>query len=134
MSFYSEMEKVIANQGDAGLDHLEHYYGLMLELRRPIKSDVYARVHGSNSGSNTEVIKTFKGVVEGDDFFPSNGAFSGGFIAGFLYTRDKDVRVGDEIRIEPSDTKMRRYKVVGKESLGLTREIFVKWKLSSIGD
>ena len=134
MSFYAEMERIIAKQGDAGLDHLEHYYGLKLELRRPEKSGVYTRVHGSQAGANTQVIKEFVGVVEGDDFFPASGEFSGGFMAGFLYSREKEVRVGDEVRIVSEDGKIRRYKIVGKESLGLTREIFTKWKLSALGN
>lgn len=134
MSFYSDMERVISEYGDAGLDHLEHYYGLKLSLYRPEKSDVYSRTHGHTAGSPEILIKNFVGVVEGDDFFPSTDGFSGSFQAGFLYSRDKEVKVGDIVSINEKDHKVRRYKIVSRLQLGLTREIFTKWKLSSLGD
>lgn len=134
MSFYSEMERVIKNQGDAGLDHLEYYYGIELELRRPTKSNAYGRVHGSQAGTNTAHIKDFKGVVEGNDFFESNRGISPSFLAGFLYTRETDILVGDVIHIKADDDRHTKYKITAKETIGLTTKVFQKWKLSALGD
>lgn len=134
MSFYQQMEQIIKENGTRGIEHLEFYYGLDLEIHRPTKSDVYNRVHGGNAGGPTNLVKTFTGILHGDDFFPSNDTHSGGFVSGFLYTSESDILVGDTIKIVPVDNKIRRFKIVSKENIGLTTEVFTKWKLSAIGN
>lgn len=134
MTFYSEMERIIKEQGEKGLDLLEHYAGIELELYRDSTDDVYSRVHGHVSGSEGELIKEFIGVLQSDDFAPSNDAYSGNFEVGFLYTKDKDVKIGDVIKIKSVDKKNRRFKIVEIDTVGLTLEIFKSFKLSNLGD
>jgi hypothetical protein len=135
MRFYNDMEKVIRNNGERGLEQLEHYYGVLLEVfRANPQNDVYARVHGKNRGRQGNMIAKVIGILVGDDFFPSDDEFSGGFELGFLYTRSGKIKVGDVLRIAPEDGKERKYKVESKEDIGLTDSVFEKYKLSNIGD
>jgi hypothetical protein len=132
---YDEMERIIQDQGERGLEVMEYYYGMDLEILRPNrKGDVYGQVHGSDSGGPTNLFKVIRGVLQGDDFLPSNNSHSGNFETGFLFTKDKDILVGDVINIRSRDDKQRRFKVVERQQIGFTTEIFTKWKLSSIGD
>ena len=133
-SFYSEMERIIKANGDRGLDVLLYYYGLELENYRPQKLDVYNTVHGPDAGGKADKIKDFVGIIQGDDFFPSTGTSSANFTSAFLYCKESDVIVGDEIRIKSEDDKRRHYKIIRKESVGLTTEVFTKFVLSNIMD
>lgn len=130
--FYNEMEKIIKNNGDDGLSHLLHYYGMKLDLERQIKNDVYSRVHGSDAGQPTKKIKSFVGVLQGDDFFESSNSLHPSFQAGFLYTRENEILVGDVILIVSNDNLNRKYKIVAREAIGLTTTVFTKWKLSAM--
>lgn len=134
-NFYKNMESAIKQNGERGLIQLEHYYGVELSIYREIQSstNVYGRVHGKNSGKEGEFVENFIGVVIGDDFFPSSN-LSGSFVAGFLYTRHGNIKTGDTIKINSDDGKIRRYKIESKDNIGLTTEIFTRWKISSIGD
>ena len=132
--FYNQMEKIIAEQGLSGLIQLEHYYGMKLELSRQIKSGSFDDVHGSNAGQPVEKVKDIIGVLQGDDFFEANTTQSPAFVAGFLYTRDSDVLVGDIIHIASNPERSRRYKIVAIESVGLTIEVFRRYKLSAMGN
>lgn len=132
---YSEMEKVIKAQGERGLEQLEFYYGIDLDvLRQTTKADAYSQVHGRDAGGPTSIVDTICGVLQGDDFLPSNDWYSGNFETGFLYTRSKAILVGDTIKIVTTDGKSRQFKIVERQQIGFTTEIFTKWKLSGLGD
>jgi hypothetical protein len=128
------MEEIIKKQGERGLEQLLFYYGLDLDLLRQQKNDVYSKVHKENAGGPVSKVKGFKGILQNDDFFQSNNNYAGGFEAGFLYTKDPDVMVGDIIAIQSSDVKLRRYKIVKRLAVGQTLEIFTKWEISAIAD
>lgn len=134
-SFYANMEHAIKENSDRGIEVLEHYYGVDLGLYRERRTgNVYGKVHGKNSGKEGELIDRIIGILVSDDFFPSTGKSSGSFLEGFMFTRCKDVKTGDIIKIDSEDGKQRRYKIESKDGLGMTTEIITKWKISSIGD
>ena len=130
--FYNEMERIIKEHGAQGLSQLIRYYGMDLKLLRQSKNGVYSRVYGMDAGQPTKLVKNFIGVLQGDDFFESNTTISPAFVAGFLYTEESEILVGDVILIVSDDSRNRRYKVTAKESLGMTTTVFVKWKLSAM--
>lgn len=132
--FYNEMEKIIEKQGLDGLIQLEFYYGMELELSRQTKTGPYSSVHGSDAGQPGKPVKTFIGILQGDDFFESNTTQTPAFVAGFLYTREDDILVGDTVKIVSKKERSRRYKVTAIDSIGLTREVFKRYKLSAMGD
>ena len=134
-SFYLEMEKVIKANGDRGLDQLLFYYGIDLSLfRQTTKIDVYSKVHQVNAGGPTTKVKDFTGIIQSDDYSPATGNLVTKFTSAFLYTKEVDFIVGDEIRINSADDKIRHYKVIEKESIGLTTEIIVRYKLSNLAE
>lgn len=130
------MERIIKENGERGLEQLEFYYGVRLEVHRNVtaRGDVYSQVHGRNSGKEGMKVTDITGILVGDDFFPADDLYTGGFDLGFLFTRSDKVKVGDTLKVGVSDGKIRRYKVESKEDIGLTTGVFVKWKLSNLGD
>ena len=133
-SFYSEMEKLIQQNGDRGLDNLLYYFGLELSNFRQMKSDPYSKVHGANAGAYSPKVKDFTGIISSDDYSPATGNLVTKFTSAFLYTKEVNVLVGDEIRINSDDSKVRHYKVIEKESIGLTKEVIVRYKLSNLAE
>ena len=133
-TFYSDMERIIQQGGDRALDNLLHYYGLELSNYRQLKSDVYSKVHSVNAGGYAPKVKDFIGIVASDDYSPSTGNLVTKFTSAILYSREEDLLVGDEIRINSADDKSRHYKIIEKESIGLSREIIVRYKLSNIAE
>jgi hypothetical protein len=136
MRFLKDMERVIQNNGERGLEHLEFYYGVDLAIIRSVagRADIYSKVHGKNRGKEGVVVDKIVGILASDDFFAADDAYTGGFELGFLYTRSDKVIVGDTLQIDSSDGKIRRFKVESKEDIGFTQTIFKKWKLSNLGD
>lgn len=135
MTFYSNMEDVIKNLGEAGLEQVLFYSGINLELFRQSVSGAYGRVHRDNAGGPVRRISEFVGVIQNDDFFPVNGTHAGGFEFGVLYCKiDCGVRVGDEIHVVSEDERIRNYKVVKKVAIGNTKTVFTKWEVSAIGE
>lgn len=135
MSMLDDMEEIIENQGKAGLEHLMHYYALDLEIHRTRrKTDVYSKVHGTNSGASVEPYKEFQGILQGDDLVASNRHYLGNFDMGYLYTLEDEITEGDVIVVRRKDEKKVRFKVNNYESIGMTREVFGRWTLSNLGD
>jgi hypothetical protein len=133
MRFFKEMERIVKEINTESLRVLEHYYGLELELFHEDKNG-YSDVYGVHAGNNQTKIRNFIGILVSDDFYSADGQYSGNFEEGFLYTTDKDVKPTDVIKVKVSDTKIRRYKVIRKESIGMQDEVFVRYKLSNLGD
>jgi len=134
MSFYSEMEKIIDKHGEDGLIHLEHYYGIDLELYRQVKNSAYSTVHGRDAGQPASHLKNFIGILQSDDFFPANSTQAPAFEAGFLHTRELEILVGDVIKIVSNDDRNRRYRIIEIDSIGLTQQVYKRYKLSALGD
>lgn len=133
--FLSNIEQNIARTyGDIAIKRLEELYGRELRLYRQNKADVYSRVYGKHSGAISDDFVTIIGIVTGDDFFPSDSAYSGSFEEGWLYTSTPDkVLIGDTLEFLALDGKARRYEVTSKENIGQTKEVFTKYRLSSRG-
>lgn len=135
MGFFNNVEKVIKDNAARGLEHIEFYYGIDTQIYRETpKNSRYSKVHGKNSGKEGEYLTTIIGLFESDDFFAADDGFSGSFELGFFYSRSNEVKVGDTLRIASDDGKERKYKVESKEDIGFTTTVFIKWKISSIGD
>ena len=132
MSFFNDIEKIIHNQSKTGIDQLLFYYGVSISLMRQKKDDVYSRVHGSKSGGPQYEVKKFVGIPVSDDYFPSNDGYSGSFQGGFLYTKEQSILVGDTLKINSSDGKIRRYKVEQVVSIGYTMEVFSKYEIVAL--
>ena len=135
MSFYSNVEKIIKEQGEDGLRHLEFYNGIDLIHYRQRKGDAYSKVHGTNSGQPVEEIGRFLGILQGDDFFEANSTQKPGFLAGFLYvSKPRDILTGDVIKVVSEDGNGSRYKITKIEKIGLTTDVLKRYKLSAMGD
>ena len=131
--FFYEGERILKGLMDVGITHMEYYYGLDLELHRTHK-DIHTDVYGNHAGGKTSLEKNFTGILVSDDFFASDNAYSGNFNEGFLYTSDKDVMVGDVVAVKSADNKIRRFKIILRESLGTQTEVINRFKLSNLGD
>lgn len=131
MRFFANMEKIIKDQGDQGLEQLMFYAGVDLKLFRQ-DGDQYSHAFGKHSGNRSDLIRMFVGALVSDDFFPADGAAAGNFEEGFLFTKDQGIMVSDVIEVDSADGKVRRYKVDSKESIGTQTEIFTKWKITNL--
>jgi hypothetical protein len=132
-SFFSEMERIIATNSDNALEVALHYYGQNLQLfRAKLASDnPYGKVHGKEAGGKYECIKKFIGILQSDDFSPTDGYYSGNFSEGFLYTKEKGIRAGDVVELITSG-EPRKFRVETPESIGYSTNLFVKFKLSNM--
>ena len=131
MSFYSNVEKILESSLIDKMSYLEKYYGLDIEVHRTEK-DVYTRVYGENAGTHTEYVTTITGVIVSDDFFTSGIVSSGSFEEGYLYTSYTGDLVGTTIKINRQDGKTRNYKVDSKESIGMSTDVFNRYKINSL--
>ncbi len=132
------------------LSFLINNYSLSLELRRitPKTSGVspsslsgeydhYGVDYGDvdDKDDSLELVDTIAGIITGDNFTPTDpfsNAIFGGSSEIALYTKSTIVLSGDIIKVVR--TKSRRYKVDVEESLGITKEVFKRWRLLTLGD
>ena len=133
MSFYQNVEDILQDNMIEKIKYLEKYYGIDIEVYKT-ERDVYTKVYGKNSGTSIEYIDTITGVIVSDDFFTTGLVSSGSFEEGFLYTSYKDNLVGMTIKINRQDGKTRNYKVESKESIGMTTNVFNRYKINSLAD
>lgn len=133
MSFYSNVENILEKTLVDKIAYLEQYYGISIDIYKTDR-DVYTNVYGKNAGTSIEYIDTIKGVIVSDDFFTTGIVSSGSFDEGFLYTSYKDNIVGMTIKINRQDGKIRNYKVESKESIGMTTNVFNRYKINSLAD
>lgn len=132
-TFLSEVERVLQEFGERGLEQLMFYSGVNLDLERPsVQDSVYAKVHGKNAGGNMEKVDEFIGVVVGDDFFPTTSNWAGVFKKAWLFTTYDQFKPGDEIVIQRQDDRRMAYRVQERSGLGTTTKVFTKWELSGI--
>lgn len=131
--FYNEIEKLLQSKADDQLEHMLFYYGVDLEVSK-ITEGTMTKVYGTHAGGHAQKIKDIVGILIGDDFFPSDEASGGGFVRGFLYTNDLTLTGNMIISIKGQDAKSRRYKIVQKETNGVTTTVFTRYLVSSLGE
>lgn len=132
-TFASEIDNIIKQNGERGLEVVLYYHGRDLRLmRQVVRDDAYARVHNKNAGNPVRQIKNFIGAIVGDDFFTNTVTHAGTFKSAWLYTDDQDVRPGDEVEIVRTDGRRMAYRIEDVPSIGQSTQIFTKWKLSGI--
>lgn len=129
-SLYQTIELAKKNQSKVQLEHLLKTMGVEVNLYLPSK-DVHSRVYGNDSNSVDDTPVPITALVTGDDFFPSSGSASGSFVEGWLYTFSDKVVVGAELEIESQDGRSRRYTIEHREAIGMTTDLFSRWKLVS---
>lgn len=131
MSFYQNVEDILQDNMIEKIKYLEKYYGIDIEVYKT-ERDVYTKVYGKNSGTSLEFVDNITGVIVSDDFFTTGLVSSGSFEEGFLYTSYEPNLVGMTLKIARKDGKIRNYKVETKESIGMTTEVFSRYKISSL--
>ena len=104
-----------------------------IKLFRP-DEDVYSDVYGSYAGNKADYVRVFTGALVGDDFFAQDNAYAGNFQEGYLYTQDKDIRVGDILEVDSADNKVRRYKVDLPEGLGTQTTVSGRFKITNLAN
>lgn len=129
--FFSEIEKVIRQNSDVALEYALFYYGQVLQQFRSEKVDAYSKVHAKESGGPLSLVRDgLEGVLQADDFSTSDGNFTANFEEGFLFTKEKDIIVGDIIKIDGGGG-VREFRVEAREDIGYTTDMFVKYRLSN---
>jgi hypothetical protein len=131
MRFFANIEQIIKEQSEAGLEQLMFYAGVDLKLFRADK-DQYSNAFGKHAGNRSDLIKMFVGALMGDDFFPADGAAAGNFEEGTLITKEDGIQVGDVIEVDSADGKVRRYVIDSRVSIGTQTEVFKQWKITNL--
>jgi hypothetical protein len=128
-SFHKEIERIIGDATPDRLDVLLYYYGITFNVYRERQS-ADTVVFGKAANAQSDLHHQIEALLIDDGYFPSDDILSGNFQEGYLYTKG-DLLVSDIVGIDSSSTdqKVRRYKVESKESIGLTRDICVRWKI-----
>jgi len=132
-TLYQNIEVALKTMHVSYLRVLERIHGIPLIIRHA-KIDEHTSVYGVEAGEEYGDETEITGIVTGDDFFPTAAMSSGAFQEGFLYTTSTEVRVGDELEINSTDNRRRKYKIVSKEALGTTTDVFSRYQLSAKGD
>jgi len=134
MSLLETIEKTNRNKLLLALKHQERYYSQDIKIFDKVDS-VHTSVYGSASGDKPDDYMEIKGVLVGDDFFPSDSQRSGSFQEGFLYTSHEElIQPGTLISVKRSDGKFLDYRVIEQSSIGFSIEVFKKYKLSAVGE
>lgn len=128
--FFNEMERIVQANTESALELALHYYGQTLTLMRPTKADVYSAVHAKNAGGPMMNVGEIEGILHPDDFSSSDGVNAGNFEEGYLYTKNKNVMVGDIIVIV-GGSERRRFKIESKQAIGFTTDLFVKFHITN---
>lgn len=133
--FLSNLEDILKRQRrNIGIKTIERRYGIPIQIYRQAPT-VHSKVMGTASGQQGTLTLEIIGLISKDDFFAFDAAASGAFQEGWLYTSyHEQVLPGDTVVFQfAGDTKSRKYKVMFKEGLGQTTEIFPRFRLSALG-
>lgn len=125
----SELERIITQQQESRVLHLLKNSSVRLEVYRQQPSTFY----GKQTGNAYNHIDSIDGVITGDDFFVADTINSGGFVEAWMITLSDIPEVGDTIAIVREDGGERRYTIDALVSVGVTRSVFKRFKLSHIG-
>ena len=129
-----EIETHLKDKQEIQLRSLLNTRGISVSYLAEDKSlhkEIYG-VHGSTSTLN--LIRTFKALVLGDDYMPTDFASSTMFEEGLMYCFESNLRMGHYIKIDVSDKNPRAYKLINKETYGTTREVIYRYKLASASE
>lgn len=134
MSLMKEIERITKAKHVRALKILMRQYGVNIDVFTP-QETVHTSVYGREADSTNVISRTIRGIVVGDDFFPSNSISTGTFQTGFLYTLDhNEIKVGSTVAVQRVDGKSMKYKVNEKQQYGTTTEVFTRYELSALGD
>lgn len=134
MSLLPDIERILGENSFNRLGTIENKFAVSVKVFKPV-NNVYSNVYGRDSGEESQhPSETIQAVVIGDDFFPADPRSGGGFKEGWLFTTSNVVNVGDRVEIERADCRHRRYEVLSMQSLGSSRSVFKKFRLSALGD
>lgn len=131
-SLLQQIEQVAKTQSTIYLKNLLRQYGIPLKLFKQVKT-THSSVYGKTAGETVQNEDEIMGIVVGDDFFPSDSISFGTFEEGFLYTSSTIPQVGDTVQIERPGNQMRKFKIMEKQSLGTTNNVFDRFKLAALG-
>ena len=131
-SFLKDGERILKERHLMYLRNLEKRYAVELTIKRQLQ-DTHTTVYGVQAGrkDHSEDI-TIRGIITADEFTPVTGALSSTLDQAFLYTTSELVKTADQIHIESDDSRTRIFKVVDKESMGSTIEVFFRYRLSAL--
>ena len=130
----SDIERYLSCNTSCWLESLINLYGVEFHVFKPAPG-VFTDVYGQEAGDEyPNCHGPYVGIVVGDDFFPTDANSAGAFQEGWLFVNTCKAESGDLMSIDRDDGKSRRYKIMSKQSLGTTRSVFHKYKLSAVGD
>ncbi len=94
----------------------------------------YEQVYGAEGNTVDTYEDTFNitGIVVSNDWIPIDNVNAGSFSQGWLYTKDTNIKPGNILRVQRSDSSIRRYVIMEDLALGMNTTIKLRWKLSSL--
>jgi hypothetical protein len=134
--FYAKWEQLLKNRVNTHyLKHLERLYGIKVRLLRSTKN-VYSKVYGMESGdTETGKFEEIIAIVTAENFSPLDRFNAGLLNDGYLYTsQEGKVLVGDTVEVRRDDRRAYRFKVVSRESIGVSESIISRFKISAVGE
>lgn len=131
-NFYSKHEATLKGRiQEVYLSHLIHLYGMPVRLRKS-SIDLYSKAYGVESGEVSESYEEIEAILTSDTFDSSDKFGTGIFDEGWMVTREAcKVNTGDLIEVLRDDGTYYQYKVVSKQTIGVTDEVMAKFRLSS---
>jgi hypothetical protein len=134
MSLLVDIERIIKHNSCGWLVALEKYQATKIKFFHAVKNN-FTTVYGVDSGEENVVHHgEFEAIVVNDDFFPIDPLSGGAFKEGWLFTNSTLIDVGDRVELDREDSRSRRYKIISKQSIGTTTSVFLKYRLSALGD
>lgn len=131
-SFLKDGERILKERHATYLRNLEKRFGIELTVVRQ-KQDTHSTVYGGQSGRKDSGDSfTVRGIITADEFTPVSGALSSTLDQGFLYTTSELIHTADQIHLGSDDLAQRIFKVVDKESMGSTVEVFYRYRLAAL--
>lgn len=133
-NFLKDLERIAKDRLAGQYEVLEYYYGVLIdvfEIDRNEHTAVYGKFAGRGESSK---VATIIGILSTDNFFASDSFYSGGFEEMYLYTASEVSLVGRIIKTHTEDGKQRNFRVERAEAIGITTDVFRKYKISNLAD
>jgi hypothetical protein len=108
-------------------------YGVDIRVYEKTQNDD-SKVYGKEAAQDENLVDTIQGIITSADLVPSDGASSGTFDEGWLFTDSSRSLVGSRIEIVRDDDLKRQYQVESEISSGMTVRVFKKYRLSPVGE
>jgi hypothetical protein len=133
-SLLPEIESILESNHLTYLAKLRLNYSATVRVFKTV-DNTFSQVYGREGGDeNVQPCGALEAIVVGDDFFPADARSAGAFKEGWLFTDMELIRVGNRVEIDREDCRNRRYEVISMQSIGTTRSVFKKYRLSALGD